>query len=199
MWSDDEPIREHFDVLKDVLCRFGPCAVLTMLDALALQCAEETLDTGIVPTVPPTRHAAGHTVCREQLRVCHGGILAAPIRVVQQPGFGGAMADRHCQRLLRKITGEPSPQRPADHGAGVEVEDHRQIEPALRGPDVGDVPGPHPVRMLNRELAIEGVRRDGQSVMGLGGGAPRLHGLRQYPFGPHEPRDAGARRHGAPA
>ena len=57
-----QPIIEHFDVLKDLLCRLVPCAVLAMIDALSLQCAEETLDTGIVPTVPPSRHAAGDAV-----------------------------------------------------------------------------------------------------------------------------------------
>ncbi len=113
-----QPIIEHFDVRKDVLCRFVPCTVLTMINELAFQCAEEAFDTRVVPAVPPTRHAAGHTVYREQLLVCRGGLLTAPIRVVQQPGVGGAMADRH-QRLLRKITGEPSLQRPANHGAGV--------------------------------------------------------------------------------
>lgn len=75
----------------------------------SLQCAEETLDTGIVPTVPPSRHAAGHAVRGEQLLVRGGGILATPIRVVQQPRLGGAMVDRHRQRLLREITGKPSP------------------------------------------------------------------------------------------
>jgi hypothetical protein len=96
-----------------------------------------------MPAVPPTRHADRDAVGGEQLLVARGGILTASIRVVQQPGFGGAMADRHRQRLLREITGEPSLQRPADHGAGVEIEDDREIEPALRGPDIGDVPGPH--------------------------------------------------------
>jgi hypothetical protein len=185
-----QPIREHFDVLKDVLCRFGPCAVLTMLDQLAVQCAEEAFDTRVVPAVPPTRHAAGHTVCREQLRVCHGGILAAPIRVVQQPGFGGAMADRHRQRLLREVTGEPSLQRPADHGARVEIEDDREIEPALRGPDIGDVPGTHPVRTRDRELTIKCVRRHWHPGIRLRRGAPLLHGLGSDPFGTHQPRDA---------
>ena len=185
-----QPIIEHFHVLKDVLSRLVPCAVLALIDELSLQCAEETLDTGIVPTVSPSRHAAGHAVVGEPLLLCRGGILAAPIRVVQQPRFGGAMADRHRQRLLREITGKPRLQRPADHGAGVEVEDHRQIEPALRGPDIGDVPSPYLVGLRDRELAIEHVRRHWHPVIRLRGGAPLLHGLGPYPFGTHEPRNA---------
>ncbi len=184
-----QPIIEHFDVLNDVLCRFVPCTVLTMSDELAFQCAEEAFDTRVVPAVPPTRQAAGHTVCREQLLVCRGGILAARFNGAATR-LGAAMADRHRQRLLREVTGEPSLQRPADHSAGVEIKDDREIEPALRGPEIGDVPGPHPVRARDRELAIKRVRRHGHPVIRLRRGALRLHGLGPYPFGPHEPRDA---------
>jgi hypothetical protein len=74
-------IIEHLDVHKCVLCRLVPCMVLAVGDELSLQCAEETLDTGIDPTVPPSRHAAG--IPRgEQLLIRGGGILASPIRVV---------------------------------------------------------------------------------------------------------------------
>ena len=100
------------------------------------------------------------------------------------------MADRHRQRLLREVTGEPSLQRPADHGAGVEIEDDREIEPALRGPDIGDVPGPYLVWTRHRELAITYVRRHGHPMIRLRRGVPLLHGLGPYPFGTHEPRDA---------
>jgi hypothetical protein len=98
------------------------------------------------------------------------------------------MVDRHRQRLLREVTGEPSPQRPADHGARVEAARHRQrIESTFRGPDIADIPGPHLVRMRDRELAIERVCRHGQPVMGLGGGLPLLHGLGVDTVGAHQP------------
>jgi len=46
-------------------------------------------------------------VSGELLLVRRGGILAPPIRVVQETRLGGTMVDR--QRLLRKVTGEPTP------------------------------------------------------------------------------------------
>ena len=61
-----------------------------MIDEFAFPCAERVFDTRVVPAIPPTRHAAGHPLCREQLLVCRGGILAAPIRVVQHPADRGA-------------------------------------------------------------------------------------------------------------
>ena len=83
-----QPIIKHFNVLEDVLGRLVPCAVLARVDEFALQCSEEALDAGIVPTVPPSRHAAGHAMRGQQLLGRRGGILAAAIRVVQEPGRG---------------------------------------------------------------------------------------------------------------
>ena len=83
-----QPIIKHFYILKDVLGRLVPCAVLAMVDEFLLQCPEEALHAGIVPTVPPSRHAAGHAMRGEQLLVRRGGILAAAIRMVQEPCLG---------------------------------------------------------------------------------------------------------------
>ena len=84
--------------------------------------------------------------------------------MVQQPGFGGAMADSHRQRLLREVTGELRLQRPADHGVGVESKDDRTREPALRGPDRGDVSGPHHTRF---GLVIENWRSSTFAATGI--------------------------------
>lgn len=82
------------------------------------------------------------------------------------------------------------PSVPADHDARVQIEHHGEREPALRGPDVGDVPGPHPIRRLDHELAIAGVRCHGEPMMGLGGGPPLLHGLGSDAVLAHQPGDA---------
>ena len=113
-------------------CSMWPCPACGTDNELRLQGAEEACDTGLVSTVPPPRQTAGHTVCREQFLVSRGSILAAPIRVVQHSGFRGAMAD--CQRLQRESTHQPS----------------SQIEPAIRGPDSDDIPGPHLIRLGDR-------------------------------------------------
>ena len=52
-----QPIIEHFDVFNDVLCCLVPCAVLAMIDELALQSPEEALHAGVVPTASPPGHA----------------------------------------------------------------------------------------------------------------------------------------------
>ncbi len=106
----------------------------------------------------------------EYLLVVRGGILTAAIRVVQEPCQGCPVRERHGEGPLGQLHGQPVAHRPADHAARVEIKHDGKIESALRGPDVGDGPGPHPIRRRDRELAIEGVLGHGEPVLRLGGG-----------------------------
>ena len=184
------PIIEDLNVLEDIPCRVFTGDVVPRVHEFTLERPEEALHTGVVPAVPSPRHAGGDAVSGEQQLVTRGGILAAAIRMVQEPSPWVPVRQRHGEGLLGQLHGQSVAPRPADHGARVEVEHHGEVEPALRGPDVGDVPGPHPVWLLNRELAREGVFCHGQPVIRLGGGSPLLHGLGPDPFDAHEPRDA---------
>ena len=80
------PIIEHLNVLEDVLCRVFTGCVVPMVYELALECPEEAFDTGVVPAVACATHAGGDAVLAEQTLVTRGGILAAAIRMVQEPG-----------------------------------------------------------------------------------------------------------------
>jgi len=46
------PIVKHFEVFKDLLPGFLPCAVLTMMNEFPFQRAEEAPHTDIIPAVP---------------------------------------------------------------------------------------------------------------------------------------------------
>ena len=81
------------------------------------------------------------------------------------PSCGCPVRQRHRERVLRQIPGEPGAHGPANHGARVEVEDHRQIAPPLGGPDLGDVPSPHPIRSLDGARASEGSRGHRESML----------------------------------
>ena len=126
----------------------------------------------------------------EQTLVIRGGILTAAIRMVQEPGPWVPIRQRHGERLLGQLHGQPVAHRPADHEARVQIEDHGEVEPALCRPYVGEVPGPHPIRRLDRELAIEGVGRHGEPMMGLCCGSPLLHGLGPDAVLAHQPGHA---------
>jgi hypothetical protein len=167
------PIIEHLDILEDVLCRFFTGRLVPMVHEFTLERPEEALHAGVVPAVPPPRHAGGHAVRGEQPLVTRGGILAAAIRVVPEPGRGCPVRQRHGAGLRGQIHGQPVAHRPPDHDARVPIEPHGEVEPALRGPHVGAVSGPHPVRMRHRERAIEPMCRHEQPVSRLSDGAPR--------------------------
>ena len=44
------PIIEHLNVLEDVLLRVSTGCVMPMVYEFTLECPEEALDTGVVPT-----------------------------------------------------------------------------------------------------------------------------------------------------
>jgi hypothetical protein len=98
-----QPIVEHFNVLKDVLCRLVLCPVLPMVyEQLTLECPEEALHTGVVPAVPSPRHD-------EQPLVATGRLLVAAIRVVQEPDQWAPVRQRHGEGLLGQLHGQPWP------------------------------------------------------------------------------------------
>lgn len=66
------------------------------------------------------------------------------------------------QIALQPVTGGPT-----DDAARVEVEDHRQIEPALGRPDVGNVRAPFPVRCLGREVLRDEIGRDRPGMLAV--------------------------------
>ena len=109
---------------------------------------------------------------------------------MQEPRRGFPVRRRHGERVLRELPGEPGAHGPANHGARVEVEHQREVESALRSPDVVDVPGPHPVRLLDLEQSVQGIGGHRPRVVRIGRGAPLLHGLGPDAFDAHEPRDA---------
>ena len=125
----------------------------------------------------------------QQQLVPRRGILAAAIRVVQEPGQWIPVRQRHGAGLLGQLHGQPVPHRPADHEARGEIEDHGEVEPARCGPHVGAVPDPRPGWMRHHELVIEGVLGHGLPVIRLGGGSPRRHGLGSDPVDTHQPSD----------
>jgi hypothetical protein len=46
------PIKEHIDILEDVLRRFGPRGVVPMVHELALERPKETFDAGVSQQLP---------------------------------------------------------------------------------------------------------------------------------------------------
>jgi hypothetical protein len=103
-------------------------------------------------------------------------------------GFS-ATPDRHHQRVGHELGGHGVAHRPADHPPGEQVDDGRAIEPALGGPDVGEVGHPLLVRSIGRELAIEHVVGDDRPLAEILG-QPAPPGTRFQAVKAHQPFDA---------
>ena len=109
------------------------------------------------------------------------GILAAPIRVVNQP-FGGLshpIGHRQCingQLRLHTLVHGPA----ADNSAGKQVHNNGQVHPAFKGPHIGYVDGPHAVGLIDIELPVEKVCSHGKRMAAVGGNliAPGSLGLK---------------------
>jgi hypothetical protein len=72
--------------------------------------------------------------------------------------------DRHDQCVEDKLRCHGVTHRPADDAPREQVDDGSDVQPALGGPDIGEVGDPHLVRRVGGELAIEHVAGDDRSI-----------------------------------
>jgi hypothetical protein len=88
---------------------------------------------------------------------------------MQQRIRSAASPDRHHQRVGDELRRHRRLHRPADGSAREQVEDHGDVEPPLRGPDVGEVGHPFLVRRRGGELTVEDIgRRIAFPLAGIG-------------------------------
>lgn len=169
--------REYLDPFENVLPGFFAGPIALMMHVFRVQHMEEAFHHGIVPAVPAPIHTRRQAVLGEQFAVRGGGVLGSSVRMMHHAGRRASMFYGHGERRRSQLLRQAAPPPPGNDPTRVEIEHHRQIEPALGGPNVGNTPGPHPIRSLDRELAIEGIFGHGPPMIRLGGGAPPLDGL----------------------
>src|SRR6056297_3390124 len=96
-----------------------------------------------------------------------GTVLAAAVRVMDATLRWSPQRNSHVQRA--EVTLHAIADGPADHPPGMQIEDDRQIQPALLGPDIADVTRPFPVRAGCREVPVQQVRCDVEAVVAVRG------------------------------
>jgi len=91
---------EDLYIVEDVPPCLVPWSVLAVMHKLFLQRTEEAFHWSVVPAVSLAAHADLHTVACEQVSVVLTGILAAAIRMVNQPRLPMAARVRaNCGRM----------------------------------------------------------------------------------------------------
>ena len=138
---------EHLDVIEHVRPGFIAVCIGPALDPFTLQYLEEALGHGVVVAVAATAHAADQVVRLEEVLPVLAAELATLIAAELATLIG--MHDhfllwlpaphRHQQGVDGQFSINALLHRPADHLSREQVDQHRQIQPALAGTDVGDV------------------------------------------------------------
>ncbi len=92
-------------------------------------------------------------------------VLAAAVAMENAARWRGPERNGHFQRADRQITFQAITDGPAYDAPGVQVQDHRQIEPAFPGPDIADVSCPFLIGLIGSEIALQQVRCDVEGVI----------------------------------
>jgi hypothetical protein len=86
--------------------------------------------------------------------------LGSQVAVVDHAGCGAAAGDGHLERVDDEFFAHVLGHAPADDRAAVGVLDGREIQPALPGPEVGDVRDPEDVGASRAKLALDEILGD---------------------------------------
>ena len=104
-------------------------------------------------------------------------ILRPSVSVHDELRLWLTLVERHGSRIHDKLCFEPPAHRPAHHGPREQIDDHCQVQPALSGPDGGDITHVRGIGLLDIEVTISHIRRHRLAVARVGGGlelAPRF-------------------------
>src|SRR5579863_5275777 len=131
--------------------------------------------------------------CAQQLLIFLAGVLAAAVRVMQHGARRLAPLKRHPERVQHQPSFQPLAQRPSDHPARKQVQHNRQVQPALKRPQISDVADPAAVGRAHGETPREQIALYRHSVVGVGSAAKAPAHTRAQPRRPHQPRHSLAR------
>lgn len=158
---------EHLNVLEAGRTHLRPCFEAHTMHPLILEAIEPALGRGVVPAIPFSAHRAGHAVVGELVLEGRARVLATPVGMVQQARRRLSPEPRHGQRIGHNVRRHARFQRPADHFTVEQVEHDSQVQPALIRPQVGDVGAPDLVGRRRREVPVQQILGDRQTMPGI--------------------------------
>lgn len=133
----------HFlDKTAYAMACFGLSFVVAQVDFFVLQRSVESFGTGVVIGVAFAAHADADAVFAKQIGVTAGGILNAPIRMMDETRPKLSLAKCHGQAGEREIRCQLRFQCTADIAPRERVEQHGQVDGLAKQPDVSDMGNP---------------------------------------------------------
>src|SRR3989442_1790589 len=159
---------EGFDVVEDRIARLAATDVVVSVDELRLERREEALRHRVVPAIALAAHAGDDSPFAEPAPVVLARVLDTAVRVMDEASLGAPGPESHAQGVEGERPVEVRIHGPADNTPREQVQDGREVGPALSGPDVGDVGHPDLVGRRGREVPVELIRRDRMRVPRVG-------------------------------
>src|SRR3954468_24983090 len=138
-------------------------------DELGFQGLEERLHHGVVIAIALAGHRDQDAVLLELGLIIDRAILAATIRMMDQPGCRTAHGQGFAQSGKSQVAMQPVAGCPANDPACEQVDNDGEVQPAFAGPDIGDGGAPLFVGRCCREVLIEQVWRDWPGVIAVRG------------------------------
>jgi len=100
---------------------------------------EEALHHRIIVAVGRAAHADNQPVATDQVPVIPATVNAAAICVHDHAARFATPGKRRSQRRAGELSIDAGTGRPSDHLACAQIQDHREVEPALNGAQVGEI------------------------------------------------------------
>ena len=158
----------NLQILKDG-CAGQGTGIKRASDTFRFESAKETFHDGVVVAVPHAAHAKLSLSRDQTLEVGGAGVLAAPIRVVQQPGWRTTIPQCHTQGVQNQQGVHGLAHRPANHFARKQVQHDRQVQPGFAGLNVRKIADPFLVGSGGRKLLVQAVWGRNYARLALGG------------------------------
>ena len=129
---------EHFDIFKHCGLSLLVGVIVLQINQFGLSGVKEALCHRVVPTIALTAHTGLYRLLGQELPIAVGPLLAATIRLHDQPGRGLPLAERHRQGRVDQLCPHMLGHRPPDHRPRAQLQHHRQLEPTLTRREGGD-------------------------------------------------------------
>ena len=103
VWVKAFAVIEHGNIFQYVLLCLVSCLVVSPLNTFLFQTAEETFNNSIIPAITLATHATQYSNDLEQSPERLAGILAATVRMMNQPGLWFPAPDSNIQCITDQL------------------------------------------------------------------------------------------------
>jgi hypothetical protein len=149
------PVIEDFDVIKQTGADFLSGMEILELNMFGLDRMHEAFGNGVV--IAAQAKTLLQAVLLDQRLHLRTGVLTSSIGVQDEPWSDPARFQSPDQGAGEQLGSQSSTKFPTNNTAGMQVENHREIDPPSTRSDVGDVARPDPIGLSGGKLSLQTV------------------------------------------